>query len=214
MKLFFSSWHPVIAIDIDPVRLALAQHNAEVYGVAHQIEFVQGDFLQLAPRLRGDMVFLSPPWGGPEYLSADVFNIKTMMTLDGYPFSLTLCTFILCSVSFFANKVFIRIWNKMFRFVVFHITPLCGCYDILSNVCSRGWTTSEFLKSTFMWWKSSRSRLVADDVINEQISLELGQTLCAQLWNMTQRCPHDYCTYKSLFVSVRVVIFLTDSCSS
>ncbi len=30
-----------------------------------------------------------------------------------------------------------------------------------------------FLKSTFMWWKSSRSRLVADDVINEQISLEL-----------------------------------------
>ncbi|XP_043080647.1 trimethylguanosine synthase isoform X3 [Puntigrus tetrazona] len=74
----------VIAIDIDPVRLALAQHNAEVYGVAHQIEFVQGDFLQLAPRLRGDMVFLSPPWGGPEYLSADVFNIQTMMTLDGF----------------------------------------------------------------------------------------------------------------------------------
>ncbi len=30
-----------------------------------------------------------------------------------------------------------------------------------------------FLKSTFMWWKSSQSRLVADDVINEQISLEL-----------------------------------------
>uniref|UniRef100_A0A671MZT9 Trimethylguanosine synthase n=1 Tax=Sinocyclocheilus anshuiensis TaxID=1608454 RepID=A0A671MZT9_9TELE len=80
----------VIAIDIDPVRLALAQHNAEVYGVAHQIEFVQGDFLQLAPHLRGDMVFLSPPWGGPVYLSADVFNIKTMMTPDGYPFSLTL----------------------------------------------------------------------------------------------------------------------------
>ncbi len=30
-----------------------------------------------------------------------------------------------------------------------------------------------FLKSTVMWWKLSRSRLVADDVINEQISLEL-----------------------------------------
>ncbi len=34
-----------------------------------------------------------------------------------------------------------------------------------------------FLKSTFMWWKSVRSQLVADDVINEQISLELWQTL-------------------------------------
>lgn len=108
----------MIAIDIDPVRLALAQHNAEVYGVAHQIEFVQGDFLQLAPLLRGDMVFLSPPWGGPEYLSADVFNIKTMMTPDGYPFSLALCTFILGSASFFSNEVFIRIWNKRFRFVL------------------------------------------------------------------------------------------------
>ncbi|XP_065132467.1 trimethylguanosine synthase [Paramisgurnus dabryanus] len=74
----------VIAIDIDPVRLALAQHNAEVYGVGNRIDFVQGDFLQLAPRLRGDMVFLSPPWGGPEYLSADVFNIKTMMSPDGF----------------------------------------------------------------------------------------------------------------------------------
>ncbi|KAL1280381.1 hypothetical protein QQF64_014981 [Cirrhinus molitorella] len=95
----------VIAIDIDPVRLALAQHNAEVYGVAHRIDFVQGDFLQLAPRLRGDMVFLSPPWGGPEYLSADVFNIKTMITPDGYPFSLTLCTFILGSASFSSNEV-------------------------------------------------------------------------------------------------------------
>ncbi|XP_073705728.1 trimethylguanosine synthase isoform X3 [Garra rufa] len=74
----------VIAIDMDPVRLALAQHNAEVYGVAHRIDFVQGDFLQLAPRLRGDMVFLSPPWGGPEYLTADVFDIQTMITPDGF----------------------------------------------------------------------------------------------------------------------------------
>ncbi|KAJ8372992.1 hypothetical protein AAFF_G00272290 [Aldrovandia affinis] len=69
----------VIAIDIDPVRLALAQNNAEVYGVSEQIDFLQGDFLQLAPRLQADVVFLSPPCGGPDYLSANVFDIKTMM---------------------------------------------------------------------------------------------------------------------------------------
>ncbi len=68
-------------------------------------------------------------------------------------------------------------------------------------VQNRGWLLI-FLKSTFMWWKSSRSRLVADDVINEQISLEMWQTPCAQLWNMTQRCPYDYCIYNSLFWSV------------
>lgn len=80
----------VLAIDIDPVRLALAQHHAQVYEVAERIDFVQGDFLQLAPRLRADVVFLSPPWGGPDYLSADVFDIRTMMSPNGYPLFLTM----------------------------------------------------------------------------------------------------------------------------
>ncbi|XP_042353817.1 trimethylguanosine synthase [Plectropomus leopardus] len=74
----------VLAIDIDPVRLDLARHNAEVYSVADRIDFLQGDFLQLAPRLRGDVVFLSPPWGGPDYVTAEVFDIKTMMQPDGF----------------------------------------------------------------------------------------------------------------------------------
>ncbi|XP_028987297.1 trimethylguanosine synthase isoform X2 [Betta splendens] len=74
----------VLAVDIDPVRLDLARHNAAVYGVAERIDFLQGDFLQLASRLRGDVVFLSPPWGGPDYLTAEVFDIKTMMDPDGY----------------------------------------------------------------------------------------------------------------------------------
>lgn len=74
----------VIAIDIDPVRIALAQNNAEVYGVAGQIEFIQGDFMLLASGLKADVVFLSPPWGGPDYLSAEVFNIKTMVSPDGF----------------------------------------------------------------------------------------------------------------------------------
>ncbi|XP_064869502.1 trimethylguanosine synthase-like isoform X2 [Oncorhynchus nerka] len=50
----------VLAIDIDPVRLALAQHNAQVYEVAEHIDVVQGDFLKLAPRLSGDVVFRLP----------------------------------------------------------------------------------------------------------------------------------------------------------
>lgn len=74
----------VLAVDIDPVRLDLARHNASVYGVDHRIDFVQGDFLDLAPRLHGDVVFLSPPWGGPDYLTAEVFNIQTMMVPDGF----------------------------------------------------------------------------------------------------------------------------------
>ena len=76
---------PVIGIDIDASRLALARHNAEVYGVADRIDFLLGDFLQLAPGLHGDVVFLSPPWGGPDYLTAEVFDIRTMIQPEGYP---------------------------------------------------------------------------------------------------------------------------------
>ncbi len=69
-------------------------------------------------------------------------------------------------------------------------------------VGARGWTTYNYLKSTFVRWKSSRSWLVAYEILNEQLSLELWQTLCAQLWNMTQHWPHRYCIYNSLFWSV------------
>ncbi|KAI8499355.1 Trimethylguanosine synthase [Branchiostoma belcheri] len=72
----------VIAIDIDPVKLECARHNADIYGVADRIEFLQGDYLRLAGGLKADVVFLSPPWGGPDYLTADVFDIKTMMIFE------------------------------------------------------------------------------------------------------------------------------------
>lgn len=74
----------VIAIDIDPVKVTLAHHNATVYGVDDRIEFIVGDYMKLIPHLKADVVFLSPPWGGPNYVSAEVFDIKTMITLDGF----------------------------------------------------------------------------------------------------------------------------------
>ncbi|XP_005396132.1 PREDICTED: trimethylguanosine synthase [Chinchilla lanigera] len=74
----------VIAIDIDPVKIDLARNNAEVYGIADKIEFICGDFLLLAPTLKADVVFLSPPWGGPDYATAETFDIRTMMCPDGF----------------------------------------------------------------------------------------------------------------------------------
>ncbi|XP_062935568.1 trimethylguanosine synthase isoform X1 [Cynocephalus volans] len=74
----------VIAIDIDPVKIDLARNNAEVYGIADKIEFICGDFLLLASCLKADVVFLSPPWGGPDYATAETFDIRTMMSPDGF----------------------------------------------------------------------------------------------------------------------------------
>lgn len=68
----------VIAIDIDPAKIELAKNNAAVYGVQDQIEFIVGDFVELIPELSGDVVFLSPPWGGPCYLHQKVFRVDTI----------------------------------------------------------------------------------------------------------------------------------------
>lgn len=75
IQFALSSRH-VIAVDIDPKKIELARNNASVYGVQDKIEFVVGDFLEIVLRLRGDVVFLSPPWGGPSYQEKGLFNLK------------------------------------------------------------------------------------------------------------------------------------------
>ena len=72
---FALTCHRVIAIDLDPVRLRCAMHNARVYGVANRIDFICGDFLALAPSLKADAVFLSPPWGGPHYTAVEQYDL-------------------------------------------------------------------------------------------------------------------------------------------
>lgn len=48
---YFRSSH-VIAIDINPEKIEYAQHNASIYGVNDRIDFVVGDFFQMACRLK------------------------------------------------------------------------------------------------------------------------------------------------------------------
>ncbi|XP_006562905.1 trimethylguanosine synthase isoform X2 [Apis mellifera] len=69
----------VLAIDIDPVKIELARNNARIYGVDDRIEFIVGDFFTLASKLIADVVFLSPPWGGPGYAKNETFDLNNIM---------------------------------------------------------------------------------------------------------------------------------------
>ena len=53
----------VIAVERDADRLAMARHNAGVYGIADRVRFVHGDALALAQTLAFDLCFCDPPWG-------------------------------------------------------------------------------------------------------------------------------------------------------
>lgn len=72
----------VTAIEIDPARLQMARANAELFGVAHRIEFIEGDALRLIPTIPTDAIFLAPPWGGPEYRKHESFTLACF-TPDG-----------------------------------------------------------------------------------------------------------------------------------
>lgn len=49
----------------------MARHNATIYGVQDKIEFIVGSYFDLVEGLKADVVFLSPPWGGPNYMRKD-----------------------------------------------------------------------------------------------------------------------------------------------
>lgn len=53
-----------------------------------------------------DVVFLSPPWGGPAYNTAKVFDLKSMIALDGYPF---MCVYVAVSDACVAMCVYMHV---------------------------------------------------------------------------------------------------------
>lgn len=60
MVLFFPPFrcHHVVAIDVDPHKVELAFNNAKIYGVEDYIDFIVGDFFQLASSLKVMLYFL------------------------------------------------------------------------------------------------------------------------------------------------------------
>ncbi|KAK8347471.1 hypothetical protein V6Z12_A06G019600 [Gossypium hirsutum] len=94
----------VIAIDIDPKKIDFAYQNATVYGVNDQIDFVTGDFFTLAPKLKADTVFLSPPWGGPDYAKVEIYDLKTMLRPHNGYFLFNVAKKISCRIVMFLPR--------------------------------------------------------------------------------------------------------------
>lgn len=83
----------VVAIDNNPLKLDMARHNAKLFDVEDNIEFIHGDCRDILTLLKADTVFLDPPWGGTDYNRAERFYLSDFepdgrMLLD-LSFSLT-----------------------------------------------------------------------------------------------------------------------------
>ncbi|OLY82177.1 Trimethylguanosine synthase [Smittium mucronatum] len=62
----------------------IAKNNALIYGVADKIEFICSDFFKLVPRLKADLVYLSPPWGGVQYSEKPIYELSDIQPIDGF----------------------------------------------------------------------------------------------------------------------------------
>jgi trimethylguanosine synthase len=88
----------VTGVEIDPVKIQHAKHNARLYGinVENQCEFILGDFISFARSWCArdgvaahgrcdnrawvaDVILISPPWGGPTYRHKAMFDIQSMV---------------------------------------------------------------------------------------------------------------------------------------
>ncbi|CAH2352674.1 trimethylguanosine synthase [[Candida] railenensis] len=87
------------AIDINKNNLACTEHNASIYGVKEHLWVYQGDWNEMASTKKSgavnkswipksvthgksgkpfDLVFTSPPWGGPSYKDQTTFDLSKM----------------------------------------------------------------------------------------------------------------------------------------
>lgn len=78
----------MIAIDKDPKKVELARHNAEVYGVAHHIDFRVGDFFKLAPSLKVRLTLFDESMKNEKYNLTVTVSLKvTLCKLINHLFS-------------------------------------------------------------------------------------------------------------------------------
>jgi hypothetical protein len=79
----------VLAIDLDPERLALARRLAALRGVASKIDFLVGDVFRVAASREADALVLDPPWGGRDHgrgavsLGELALDIRPLLTSFG-----------------------------------------------------------------------------------------------------------------------------------
>ncbi|CCM00594.1 uncharacterized protein FIBRA_02630 [Fibroporia radiculosa] len=130
---FAKTCERVIALDTSPVRLALARHNAALYGVADRIEFILADFISFAQNLaespafqdplrsrKVDVIFLSPPWGGPSYLT-DRQNQEVGATQHADDSAQSASEYSLASIRPIHGKMLFKLARRLTRNVAYYL---------------------------------------------------------------------------------------------
>ena len=70
-------FHKVQAVEWDPRRCNMLRHNVSVCHLESKVEVICRNYCDIVQDLEQDLVFLDPPWGGPEYyLSESMLDLN------------------------------------------------------------------------------------------------------------------------------------------
>lgn len=64
----------VIGVEIDPLRFSYLCHNLRILEVKNAIVY-NGNIIEICNYLKQDLVFIDPPWGGPNYKSKNYIDL-------------------------------------------------------------------------------------------------------------------------------------------
>jgi len=72
---FANTFKSVNAIEMDKLRFEYLKHNMNLFNVSN-IEYYNDDYLNIYHKLKQDVIYIDPPWGGPEYKTKKSIKIK------------------------------------------------------------------------------------------------------------------------------------------
>ena len=72
---FSQRFTKVNAIEFDKVRFDYLKHNMELFNCKN-IDYYNEDYLKVMMKLKQDVIYIDPPWGGPEYKVKKSIKIK------------------------------------------------------------------------------------------------------------------------------------------
>jgi len=72
---FSKTFSKVNAIEFDKLRFEYLKHNMNLFECTN-IEYYNDDYLNVYNKLKQDIIYIDPPWGGPEYKNKKSIKIK------------------------------------------------------------------------------------------------------------------------------------------
>jgi 16S rRNA G966 N2-methylase RsmD len=75
ISFYLKGFGKVNAVEIDKLTCDILKNNLDVYGLGNKGDVHCANYLDLYTKLRQDVVFIDPPWGGPKYKEAKLLDL-------------------------------------------------------------------------------------------------------------------------------------------